>query len=149
MRLNSIIFCLSILLMQACKKEEEKAGPNSPPLISIAEVSADTITEFQDSLLIILNYEDVQGNLGNPNPDILDLEVKDSRLASPDMYHVKPLAPEGYTLHIKGSLRIKINTLFLLGTGNAETTRFTIRLRDRDGLWSEPAETEMVTIVRQ
>lgn len=143
-----LLFALfTTVWMTSCKKEEEK-GPNSAPIISIASVSADSITEFQDSLLIVLNYEDADGNLGNPNPDIFDLELKDSRLASPDLYHVKPLAPEGYTLHIRGTLRVKVNTLFLLGNGSAETTRFTIRLRDRDGVWSEPTETDPITIVR-
>jgi hypothetical protein len=142
-----LLFALStIVWMTSCKKEEEK-GANSAPLISIVSVSADSVTEFQDSLLIVLNYEDAEGNVGNPNPDIFDLELKDSRLASPDLYHVQPLAPEGYELHIRGTLKVKVNTLFLLGNGSAETTRFTIRLRDLDGVWSEPAETDPITIV--
>lgn len=136
------------LLLISCKKEEEEQVQNTAPTISIASLSTDSVKEFVDSVIVEISYQDAQGNLGSIDPDVNDLEVKDSRLSQPDFYHVKPLAPEGYTLNICGKLRIRLSTLFLLGIGDQETATFTIRLRDQSGEWSAPVTTDPITIVR-
>lgn len=136
------------LLLISCKKEEEEQVQNTAPTISIASLSTDSVKEFVDSVIVEISYQDAQGNLGSIDPDVNDLEVKDSRLSQPDFYHVKPLAPEGYTLNISGKLRIRLSTLFLLGIGDQETATFTIRLRDQSGEWSAPVTTDPITIVR-
>ena len=142
-----VLFAMPFLL-NSCKKEEDDQVQNTAPTISIASLSTDTVKEFVDSVIVEISYQDAQGNLGSVNPDINDLEVKDSRLNEPDFYHVKPLAPEGYTLNISGKLRIRLSTLFLLGIGNQETATFTIRLRDQSGEWSAPVTSDPITIVR-
>ena len=136
------------LLLNSCKKEEDNLVENTAPTISIASLSTDSVKEFVDSVIVEISYQDAQGNLGSIDPDINDLEVKDSRLSQPDFYHVKPLAPEGFTLNISGKLRIRLSTLFLLGIGDQETATFTIRLRDQSGEWSAPVTSDPITIVR-
>lgn len=135
-------------LLNSCKKDEEEPVQNTAPTISIASLSTDSVKEFVDSVIVEISYRDAQGNLGSIDPDVNDLEVKDSRLNQPDFYHVKPLAPEGYTLNISGKLRIRLSTLFLLGIGDQENATFTIRLRDQSGEWSAPVTTDPITIVR-
>lgn len=136
------------LLLNSCKKEEDDQVQNTAPTISIASLSTDSVKEFVDSVIVEISYQDAQGNLGSVDPDVNDLEVKDSRLSQPDFYHVKPLAPEGFTLNISGKLRIRLSTLFLLGIGDQETATFTIRLRDQSGEWSAPVTSDPITIVR-
>jgi hypothetical protein len=136
------------LLLNSCKKEEDEPVQNTAPTISIASLSTDSVKEFVDSVIVEISYQDAQGNLGSIDPDVNDLEVKDSRLSQPDFYHVKPLAPEGYTLNISGKLRIRLSTLFLLGIGDQETATFTIRLRDQSGEWSAPVTSDPIKIVR-
>jgi hypothetical protein len=136
------------LLLNSCKKEEDNQVENTAPTISIASLSTDSVKEFVDSVIVEISYQDAQGNLGSIDPDVNDLEVKDSRLSQPDFYHVKPLAPEGFTLNISGKLRIRLSTLFLLGIGDQETATFTIRLRDQSGEWSAPVTSDPITIVR-
>jgi hypothetical protein len=136
------------LLLNSCKKEEDDQVQNTAPTISIASLSTDSVKEFVDSVIVEISYQDAQGNLGSIDPDVNDLEVKDSRLSQPDFYHVKPLAPEGFTLNISGKLRIRLSTLFLLGIGDQETATFTIRLRDQSGEWSAPVTSDPITIVR-
>lgn len=136
------------LLLNSCKKEEDEPVQNTAPTISIASLSADSVKEFVDSVIVEISYQDAQGNLGSIDPDVNDLEVKDSRLSQPDFYHVKPLAPEGFTLNISGKLRIRLSTLFLLGIGDQETATFTIRLRDQSGEWSAPVTSDPIKIVR-
>ncbi len=135
-------------LLNSCKKDEEEPVLNTAPIISIVSLSTDTVKEFVDSVIVVISYQDSQGNLGSIDPDVNDLEVKDSRLSQPDFYHVKPLAPEGYTLNISGKLRVRLSTLFLLGIGDQETATFTIRLRDQSGEWSAPVTTDPITIIR-
>jgi hypothetical protein len=136
------------LLLNSCKKEEDEPVQNTAPTISIASLSNDSVKEFVDSVIVEISYQDAQGNLGSIDPDVNDLEVKDSRLSQPDFYHVKPLAPAGYTLNISGKLRIRLSTLFLLGIGDQETATFTIRLRDQSGEWSAPVTSDPIKIVR-
>jgi hypothetical protein len=146
--LTQIVLISLPLLLNSCKKEEDEPVQNTAPTISIASLSTDSVKEFVDSVIVEISYQDAQGNLGSIDPDVNDLEVKDSRLSQPDFYHVKPLAPEGYTLNISGKLRIRLSTLFLLGIGNEETATFTIRLRDQSGEWSAPVTSDPITIVR-
>jgi hypothetical protein len=135
-------------LLYSCRKDKEEIASEAP-IISILSISADTVVQFKDSLIIELRYEDRNGDLGNIDPDINDLEVKDSRLNTADYYHVKPLSPDGTSLFIKGTLRIKLNQLFLLGTGNSESAQFTFKLTDRAGNSSKEIKSDPIVIVRQ
>jgi hypothetical protein len=140
-------FALGILV-HSCRKDKEEIASEAP-VIALLSVSADTVVQFKDSVIIELKYADKNGDLGNIDPDVNDLEVKDSRLNTPDYYHIKPLSPEGTSLFIKGTLRVKLNQLFLLGTGNNETVQFTFKLKDRAGNSSKEIKSDPVVIVRQ
>jgi hypothetical protein len=140
---------LTCCIFASCKKEEVIQFPASPPVIGVLSLSADTLVEFQDSLIIELSYEDKNGDLGSFDPDIKDLEIKDDRLPAADFYHVIPLAPEGTTLFINGTLRLVLPPQFRLGNASIEQTSFNIRLRDRNGTWSESVRTDPVFIIQQ
>lgn len=129
----------------SCKKEEEIAEAKAP-VIGVISIGPDTVTQFTDSVFVEIQYEDPNGDIGSDDPDGQDIEVKDSRLNTPDYYHLKPLTPAGYSLFIRGKLRIKLNTLFLLGNGQFETVTFTIKLRDQSGKWSNEVTTDPIVI---
>lgn len=129
----------------SCKKEEEIAEAKAP-VIGVISIGPDTVTQFTDSVFVEILYEDPNGDIGSDDPDGQDIEVKDSRLNTPDYYHLKPLTPAGYSLFIRGKLRIKLNTLFLLGNGQFETVTFTIKLRDQSGKWSNEVTTDPIVI---
>lgn len=129
--------------MLSCSKD---SLVNVVPGIKYLGVSDDDITEFDDSLIVDLEYSDGDGDLGELNPDINSLYIKDRRLAEADFYFIKPLAPPDSKIQIKGQLRIRIKNTFLLGTGNSEKTVFSIKLRDRAGNWSNTVETHEITI---
>ena len=129
----------------SCKKEEV-VEESKAPVIGVIAINPDTVTQFTDSVFVEIQYEDPNGDIGSIDPDGQDIEVKDSRLNTPDYYHVKPLTPSGYTLFIRGKMRIKLNTLFLLGNGQFETVTFTIKLRDQSGKWSNEVTTDPVVI---
>lgn len=142
------LFSGLVIFISSCN-EDENLPPATPPVIAILSISPDTVVQFQDSVIIEIQYEDQNGDLGSPDPDQLDLEIKDSRLNSADAYHVKPLAPPGTNLFIRGVLSVELPPLFLLGNGSEETVSFNIRLRDQNGAWSELLTSDPITVVRQ
>jgi hypothetical protein len=136
-----------VALLMACTKEESRRDP--VPAIRLLDVNRTEVLQFVDTLEVLLYYEDGDGDLGNPDPDIPSLIVKDARLERPDSFHVPPLAPIGARIPIQGELRVRLPHLFLLGNGNTETTHFRIRFVDRAGNESNEIQTPNIRIQRQ
>jgi hypothetical protein len=142
-----IISCGLILFITDCKKKKKENPVDPVPTIEIVSVTPTNVKEFQDSIIIKLKYHDNNGDLGDPSPDELSLYVKDSRLPNPDKYHVKPLAPiSEEDINIHGEISIKLNSLFLLGTGTTELTTLNIKMKDRAGNWSAEVASPQITI---
>ena len=106
------------------------------------------VEEFSDTVTISFNYYDHNGDLGHSDPNVTSLSVKDSRLQFEDLYHVQPLAPEGANIPIRGRLSVKLNNLFILGNDTVERLQFEVMIRDRDGHWSNIAESDTITVFR-
>lgn len=141
-----IVACFISILFFTCKKKTEPA-PDPIPTLELISVSPSTVTEFTDSVLIKLRYTDKNGDLGDSNPDERSLYVKDSRLPNPDYYHVKPLAPiSENNIPIEGELTVKLNSLFILGTGTVEVTTLVIKMKDRAGNWTNELTSPQITI---
>lgn len=129
-----------------CKKKKVPE-PDPVPTLELISITPSTVKEFQDSILIRLKYKDANGDLGDLSPDEHSLYIKDSRLPNPDTYHVKPLAPvSSENIPIEGELTVKLNSLFLLGNGNSETTTFSIKMKDRAGHWTTEFNSPTITI---
>ncbi|MFN4915571.1 MAG: hypothetical protein ACK5FT_09655 [Sphingomonadales bacterium] len=147
------IICAFILtlvflpLLNSCKEVVNNTG-NPVPRIALVKIEPTQVKQFTDSLKITFNYEDGDGDLGNDNADINSLEVQDERLTKADYYHVPPMAPVDARIRIKGQMTMNLRNVFLLGTGNLETTSFTVRIKDRAGNWSNPIKTPEITITR-
>lgn len=135
------------ILAFGCKETTISTG-NPVPRIVLIKIEPTTVKEFSDSLKITFSYEDGDGDLGFENADINSLEIHDERLQKPDYLYVPPLAPIGSSVNIKGTLTMKLKNVFLLGSGSAETTRFTLRIKDRAGNNSNPITTPEITITR-
>jgi hypothetical protein len=145
----SICIALALFLFNCKKKKKEEKVGNDPPTIELVSVTPGTAKEFKDSIIIVINYKDVNGDLGDDNPDELSLQVKDSRLQNYDAYHIKPLAPDiGKDISIEGNLKIKLNSLFLLGGGTTELATLTIKLKDRAGNWSNEVSSQPIIITK-
>lgn len=136
------------LMMIACKAPEEVPERSSQPAINILAISQDTIVQFVDSLELILEYDDIEGDIGTMITEDKSLSIKDSRLPEADFFHVPPLAPMGDTVHIRGILRIDIPQLYLLSNDEEELLTFRVKLRDRAGNWSAEAISPPVWIVK-
>ena len=145
-KFTSISFaCFAVIIFtSACKKKEEHP---EAPVITFKSMSASTVEQFNNSIVISFSYEDFQGDLGQQDPDDYSLRVKDARLPDYDWYHLPPMTPDMAELHIKGDYALELDPLFILGNGTEESTHFSIEVRDRKGNWSNIVETPNVLVV--
>jgi hypothetical protein len=128
-----------------CKKD--KIEFDTSPLLSLESTTPTVLQEFSSPVEFTITYTDGDGDLGFSDPDRYAIVLQDARLAQPDLYYVQPLAPIGSNVPIQGKLTIKLNSIFLLGSGNvAETTTFNIRIVDRAGNWSNIVTSPTITI---
>lgn len=140
-----IITLLGLFLVSSCKKDDLL---DPVPFISIVDISPKSVVQFTDPVIITLEYEDQDGDLGFDSPDSMSVFVQDSRLAEPDLYHIPPLSPPDTTLHIRGQINVEISSPFLLGNGSSETVNFTVQLKDRAGNLSNAVVSEDIVITR-
>ena len=142
--MKKILFILlSILLISSCEKEDDSFF-----CLSLLSTSPTSIQEFQENIIVEIEFEHSKGFMGFYDPDYLSLEVKDSRLVNADYYHLIPLNPPDNELEIKGIVKLEIDAPFLLGSGNLETLFFTIRIQDREEEWSNEVSTPLISVSR-
>ncbi|MFO0359410.1 MAG: hypothetical protein ACK50N_02835 [Flavobacteriales bacterium] len=141
--MREIGLLIMVVLGLSCKKDEPDP---IAPILTYVSTSDTEVQSFNNQVRVVFSYEDFQGDLGNEDPDILSLKVKDARLEEADFYHIPPMTPNSEELRIKGNYEVVLNTMFLLGNGASETTKFSIQLRDRAGNWSNTIETSVITI---
>lgn len=146
----TLILIATLLLGEAgCKDETVVPAVTNPvPVLRFLSIEPKTVKEFTDSVVIMLEYSDQDGDLGHDDADIRALEIRDLRLDNPDFQFIPPLTPPGASIPIKGTLRVVIRNTFLLGTGNLEPTSYELRIRDRAYHWSNPVQTDPIQIVR-
>lgn len=130
-RNSGLVAAVVILLIAGvgCEKEDPNANV---PVISNLQVFPDTVVEFADSVIITFDYVDNNGDLGFYDPNEPAVSVKDSRLQNADWYHVQPLAPPNTEIPIQGTLRIKLNNLFVIGNAPSEKLNFKVIIKDRE-----------------
>ena len=142
--MKKILFILlSVLLISSCKKKDDSYFN-----ISVLSTTPTSIQEFQENIIVEIEFEHYKGFMGFYDPDYLSLEVKDSRLINADYYHLIPLNPPDNELEIKGIIKLEIDAPFILGSGNLETFFFSIRIQDREGEWSNEVFTPLISVSR-
>lgn len=142
---KATFLCFFWIAFFGCVKDEPI---NELPVIKYISVSAETIIQQQDKLIVTIYYEDGNGDLGSEDPDVNLVRVKDSRLEFADYYYLQPLAPLDYELPIQGMLDIEIFPIILIGNGTQEQAVFTISIEDRAGNQSNEIKTPEITILQ-
>ncbi|MBT4217951.1 MAG: hypothetical protein HOE25_05190 [Flavobacteriales bacterium] len=142
--MKKILFIsLLVFIISSCKKEDDSLFN-----ISLLSTSPISLQEFQENIIVEIEFEHSEGFMGFYDPDYLSLEVKDSRLTNADYYHLIPLNPPDNELAIKGIIQLEIDAPFILGSGNLETLFFTMRIQDREGEWSNDISTPLISVSR-
>ncbi len=149
-RLFLSVALLGLVFIASCSKDDLGASLYNPvPVVTVLDISPDTVTEFQQIINLTLQYEDGDGDIGEFDPDVGVVFVKDSRLATADEFHVPPLAPlNAPPIAIKGTLTLQIKNSFILGNAAQEKINYSLWLRDRAGHESEVVTTPYILIKR-
>lgn len=142
------ILLLIILLIFGASCHRDTPEISSNPVLTYISLTPDTVREYGDSLLLVLGYEDRDGDMGSADPEEKVLVIKDSRLAEPDYYHLQPLSPPDTSVHIRGKINIHIPSLFLLSNDSLEKVIYTITTYDQKGNWSDPVFSDPVIVIR-
>lgn len=145
--MKKLILPLVLLALLGCKKEEDPTDP--VPKIGLVSIGPSSVVEFKDSVLIVISYEDGDGDLGGVHPDSSNLFVVDKRINVPFEFRVQELVPGGAEVPIKGNLQVVLQNLFLTGSGDEESVNFDIYLTDKAGNKSNVITTEAITVVKE
>ncbi len=134
---------LLFVFFSGCKKTSTLPVEPSIELVSIGPTN---VQQFRDVVTLKFKYKDGDGDVGEVDPDVPSLRVKDSRLSAPDLYHIPPLTPDQQTLMIQGEIDIPLNGLFLIGNGSQEVLTYSIVLVDRAGHYSNELVSPQITV---
>jgi len=141
-----LFLTLAMFSIIACKKK--MTTTDTAPKISNLDVSPQNMVEFVDSVEISFDYRDLEGNIGDEDPNKKSLKVKDSRLNTPDFYHILPLTPRDKDYDIKGRLIVKLNSMFTLGNVGSEKFTLTVSLQDNAGNFSNELVSDSLQVVK-
>lgn len=136
---------LGCLGFSSCKK---KAETNTAPEISNLVITPHSILEWKDTVEIRFDYKDLEGDIGESDPNFKTLEIKDSRLEESDFYHIPPVTPNDQVYSAQGTLTVKLNSMFRLGNAAYEKFTFTISLRDRAGNVSNEIRSDTLQVTK-
>lgn len=148
MKFKYILLILVLPFLQNCETSTNDLSFDTTPAIKILNVDKDSLVQFLDSLIIQIEYEDGDGDLGTSDPDINSIFVKDVRLENADEYYLPPLAPEEARVSITGTIDLVLQPTFLLGNGDQEQTKYSIYWLDRAGNQSNLVETGDILIIK-
>lgn len=142
---------LSCLMMgiTACKKETvSEQPPISPvPSIELRNTAPTVVTEYEDSIVFDLFYQDGDGDLGFADPDSTSVFLVDTRIQTVEDFYLPLLAPENVSVPIQGIFQLHLDRTILTGSGDTpETVVFQIYLRDRAGHQSNVVSTPAITV---
>tara|TARA_B100000749_G_scaffold186122_1_gene143937 strand:- start:140 stop:568 length:429 start_codon:yes stop_codon:yes gene_type:complete len=137
------IFFILLILFFACEKE---GLVSANPEIEFVSISPTTVQEFSEEINITISYLDANGDLGENNPDVKNMFVKDLRNGIEYEYRIPQLSPDNSEIQITGNLEIIINGTGIVGGGISEKVSFEVYVVDREGNQSNVIETDEITI---
>ncbi len=144
--MKKLILLGLVAALAACKKE---GSPLSPvPKLEVVSMGPGVVREFKDSLVIVLDYQDGDGDLGGIPADSNNLFVIDNRIDVPFAFRIQELVPGGAEVPIKGRINLVLQNLYLTGSAQQEQLNFDIYAIDKAGNMSNRITTENISVVK-
>lgn len=141
-----LLFILALCVVVSCKKE---ADPRDPvPYIEVVSITPSIVKEFEDSVVIALDYRDGDGDLGGVPADEYNLFVVDRRINVPFEFRIQELVPGGLDVPISGRLNLVIRNLFITDGSDQQQVDFEIYAFDRAGNESNRVITQKILIIK-
>lgn len=143
MRTSLAILVGLALILSAC---EEDPFVNPIPSLELISIGPEMVTEFEDSVVIRVFYKDGDGDLGGGHPDSANFFVEDNRAGIINEFRLQALVPNNQSVPIQGEIDLRLNSLFISDSSNAQSVNFTIHCVDRAGNESNKITTSNLVI---
>lgn len=138
--------CLALSAFLSCKKE--KTGSTTTPQIEFVSISPSSAVEYVNSITISFSYDDLDGDLGENDPNVTNLFVTDSRNNVTYNYRISQLAPDGANIHIQGNLNTVIKNTAITDGSSSQSVTYSLYLKDRAGNQSNTITTSEITVTK-
>jgi hypothetical protein len=149
MKKSYLLFISGTLLLFAfssCKKKKDESTVT--PQIEFVSISPSTAVEYVNSITITFSYDDLDGDLGENDPNVTNLFITDSRNSVTYSYRISQLAPDGSTIHIKGNLNAVIKNTAITDGSTSQQVTYSVYIKDRAGNTSNTITTSAITITQ-
>ncbi len=138
--------CITVIF-SGCKKEDEVPYSNAP-VIEFLSVTPSSAKEYSDIIKFQIKYKDHDGDLGDNDPNVTNLFVKDLRNSVEYKFRTKQLSPNNATIAIEGNLNIELPPTAITNGADSESTTFEIYVKDRAGNISNTVTSTVVLITK-
>ena len=142
---SAIIFLF--LFISSCKKKD-KTESTTTPQITFVSISPSTAVEYVNSITISFSYDDLDGDLGQNDPNVTNLFITDSRNSVTYNYRISQLAPDGSSIHIKGNLNAVIKSTAITDNSSSQSVTYSLYIKDRAGNTSNTITTDAITVTK-
>mgnify|MGYP001796392439 CR=1 FL=1 len=136
------------LVAAGCKRDDDPDLTDPVPVILDVTVNTETVVEYQDSIVFIVEYRDGDGDLGENEPNVANLFLVDNRIDVTEDFRIRELAPEGAVIPVTGTLRVVLRSTGITDNSSSQTVNYTIFVRDRAGNESNRFTTPDITVTR-
>ena len=143
---RTIIYLLIISIVVCCNKNEDFSNI---PQLTFQNLNPTSIIEFDGPITFSIIYKDGDGDLGENNPNINNLFLKDQRNNIIYEYRIQELSPNGANIAITGSIDIVLNTTSITDESNEQEAIFDIYVIDRAGNQSNTISSDPLTIYKK
>ena len=140
------LFTLLILAIffTSCSKKEE----NLSPVLKFVSISPQNAKENSDAVQITIEYRDENGDLGENNPDIDNLFVKNIQTGVVSQFRIPQLSPDNSKIIISGKFIIQLGTLAITNGTNEQNFSFEIYAIDRSNQKSNTLITPTIKVMK-
>jgi hypothetical protein len=142
-----LVLCTLYLATSSCKKKNDAASTTTPQ-ITFVNISPSSAVEYVNSITITFSYDDLDGDLGQNDPNVTNLFITDSRNNVTYNYRISQLAPDNSSIHIKGNLNAVIKNTAITDGSASQQVIYSLSIKDRAGHTSNTITTSAITITQ-
>jgi hypothetical protein len=142
-----LVLGILYLDVSSCKKKE-KTESTITPQIAFVSISPASAVEYVNEITITFSYDDLDGDLGQNDPNVTNLFITDSRNNVIYNYRISQLAPDNSAIHIKGNLNAVIKNTAITDGSTSQQVTYSLYLKDRAGNTSNTITTSAITVTQ-
>ena len=143
--ISAVIFIF--FFISSCKKKKKEESTITPQ-ITFVSISPSSAVEYSNSITIAFSYDDLDGDLGENDPNVSNLFITDSRNSVMYNYRISQLSPDGSGIHIKGNLNAVIKRTAITNNSSSQSVSYSLYIKDRAGNTSNTITTDAITITK-